>query len=139
MRRDFNYEAFTPEDVENGLDQDLLNYLLEYNRKSDKAYYDIHITSDSYCVVIEWNRVNFDSEWGTERFEFVDEEHEILKIVRFPDNHIEYLHDEEAEEALNDWLKEHPGWTKNEYGAWYNEEENKRKYEEIFGKDSKKV
>ena len=70
--REYNYQAFTPEEVEQGLHLDLLNYLLDHNKKNETQYYDIHITSDGYCTIIEWTDVMYDNKYGQEgKFEYV--------------------------------------------------------------------
>lgn len=119
---DVNSAAFTPEEVKKGLHLDLIKYLLDYNSKSEKSYNDIHITTDGYCLIVEWTNLNYEYSSGC-GFRYVDEEHELLKEVVFPDNHTEYLFDDEEQEALDDWLKENPGWFKNDYGRWVNKTE----------------
>jgi len=125
MNRNYNYQAFTPEEVEQGLFNDLLNYLLDHNKKNDKQYYDIHITTDGYCSIIEWTDVSYNSEYGDEgKFEFVDYDQVVMLEKEFPDNHTEMCWDEEDyKNRLDDWLKENPGWEKTEYGTWYNKAE----------------
>ena len=127
-----NTKSFTPEEVKEGLLQDLLTYLLEYNANSKNSYYDIHITTDGYCTIVEWTDIDYEMNEG-ERFAFVDSEHEILKCVTFPDNHSEYLLDDEAQAAIDNWLAENPGWEKNAWGRWVNVEENKRLQQELIG------
>lgn len=53
MKREYNSEAFTPEEVAKGLHQKLLNTLLEISKEQEDSHYDIHITSDGYCLIIE--------------------------------------------------------------------------------------
>lgn len=126
-----NRQAFTPEEVAQGLLQDLLNYLLKYNYKCESGYYEIHITSDSFCTIVEWEDVPYDKSWGG-TFKYVDENHVVMKEVIFPDNHSEYLFDEEEQEAIDEWLKENPGWKRNEFGTWYNEAECQQLKEELL-------
>lgn len=114
-----NSVAFTPEEVEQNLHMDLITYLLSYNQKSKCSYFDIHITSDGFCTIVEFVSLTYDINSETEGFVFMDEEHELLKRVEFPDGHYDYLNDNEAEEVFNNWLKEHPGWGKDEFGRWY--------------------
>ena len=117
-----NSEAFTPEDVEKGLHIQLINTLLSLNnQQSDDldGFRDIRITTDGYCTIVEWC-YNI----GESGFEFVDYDERIMKQVELPDNTIEYAFDEEdAKELLANWLEEHPGWTKNQYGRWVHESE----------------
>lgn len=115
-----NSRAFTPEEAKAGLMGDLLRYLLGHNAKSEDAWYDIHIWTDGYCQVVEWcNRRlkdGFGDPWG---FEFVDDEHEVLKRVEFPDGHWEYMPDSEEGDAVADFLERHPGeYERDGYGGW---------------------
>lgn len=128
MEREYNYQAFTPEEVEQGLHLDLLNYLLEHNKKNKNQYYDIHITSDGYCTIIEWTDVIYNQEYGPEgKFEFVPSDGYVMIEKIFPDNHYEmFSSEEEFEERLQEWLKENPGWVKTSYGTWTNEIENEK-------------
>jgi len=127
-----NSTAFTPKEVEKGLHLKLIKHLLEESTELENSYNDIHITSDSYCIIIEWQQMSYEYDSGC-GFKFIDEEHEVLKRVAFPDNHHEYLHDEEEKDALADWLKENPGWKQTQYGRWYNEEERKLEEKYIAG------
>ena len=57
----YNSQAFTPKDIEKGLDVNFLKNLLDYNNKSDSHWFnDIHITTDGYCNIIEWVSRNFE-------------------------------------------------------------------------------
>ena len=116
-----NSKAFTPEEIEKGLDKDLLNYLLDYNSKSSEHYYDIHICSDGFCTIVEWNDISYNPEMvNTGEFKLIDDEHVIAYEGIFPDNHIELCYNEDDyNERLNDWLKEHPTYRKNTFGRWY--------------------
>lgn len=128
MKREYNYQAFTPEEVEKGLHLDLLNYLLEHNKKNENQYYDIHITTDGYCTIIEWTDISYSQKYGPEgKFEFVPHNGRVMLEFAFPDNHTELCYDEEDyEERLGGFLKENPGWVKTSYGTWTNEIENER-------------
>jgi hypothetical protein len=43
----------------------------------------------------------------------------VMYVGCFPDNSTEYFESKyEFEEALNSWLKQHPGYFKNEYGQF---------------------
>lgn len=127
MKRDYNYQSFTPEEVEEGLMSDLLKYLLDHNKKAKKQYYDIHITSDGYCTIIEWTDVNYDIEYDEGHFKFVPSNGCVMLEFTFPDNHIEMCYDEEDyKERLGEFLKENPGWVKTHYGTWTNEIENEK-------------
>ena len=118
MERKYNYEAFTPEDVNDGLLKDLLEYLLAHNRKSTRAYYDFHVTSDGYCTIVEWVSVPYEDEHYNGEFVFKDEDEYVMKEIIYPDNSCEYIWPDEEKEKLDEWLKENPGWYKNQYGVW---------------------
>ena len=128
MTRNYNYQAFTPEEVEQGLLNDLLNYLLEHNKKNTEQYYDIHITTDGYCTIVEWANVMYDNKFGEEgRFRFVDSDEVVMLERYFPDNHSELCYDEEDyQERLKEFLEKNPGWEKTSYGTWTNRIENER-------------
>lgn len=114
-----NSIIFTPDEIKNNLHLDFLNYLLRYNEKAKDCFFDIHITTDSHCTIIEFARVDYrDSNY--EGFVYLDNEHHLLRQITFPDNHYEYFSDDEVEKVLNDWLKDHPEWGLDEFGNWYN-------------------
>ena len=123
MEKRINNIAFSPEEVEAGAVKDLLGYLLEYNSNSDyDDYYEIHITTDSYCTIVEFEKVPYNGEWGG-RFKYVEPDEAVMKEYMFPDNHFEYYRsEEEYKEALDEWLEENPGWEKTDYNRWvYND------------------
>lgn len=123
--RDYNSQAFTPEEVKKGLLQDLLNYLLDYNKKCESGYYDIHIWSDGYCTIVDWLDINYDFRGEEGKFEFVPSNGQVMLEYSFPDNHYEQFYsEEEYRERLQEWLQENPGWVKTSYGTWTNEIEN---------------
>ena len=114
-----NSVAFTPEDVQKNLHLDLINYLLSFNQKSENSFFDIHITTDGFCTIVEFANITRGINDTSEGFVYMDEDHYLLKRVVFPDGHYDYLDDDEAEEVFNNWLQEHPGWAKDEFGRWY--------------------
>lgn len=128
MERKYNYQAFTPEEVKKGLLNDLLKYLLDHNKKNKEQYYDIHITTDGYCSIVEWNDVSYNTEYGEYgKFRFVDYDQVIMTEKTFPDNHTELCHDEEDyQERLKEFLENNPGWEKSPWGGWINTIENER-------------
>lgn len=123
MKRNYNTQAFTPEEVEQGLLQDLINYLLEYNKKCESGYYDIHITSDSYCTIVEWVDINYEFQYEEGKWDFVDADEEVYKGIYLPDNTTQYVPRSEADKVLPDWLKEHPNWKQDSWGRWYDVDE----------------
>lgn len=131
MTKNYNSQAFTPEEVQKGLHLDLINYLLDYNSKADGYFNDIHIDTDGYCIIVEWVHESYkDAETS---FEFVDYDEEVMKIVQYPDNSYGYASNEdEANDMLQLWLHENPGWKKNTFGHWYNSAENIELIKEIL-------
>ena len=137
MEREYNSQAFTPEEVEQGLAQDLINYLLDHNKKAKEQYYDIHITSDGYCTIIEWTDINYKFKDEEGKFDFVPSNGYIKLEYSFPDGHYEEFYSkEEYEERLREWHKENPGWVKTHYGTWTNEIENEKLRKELEEKSS---
>lgn len=119
---EYNSEAFTPEEVEKGSHLLLLNTLFQLDKNLETGYYDIHITSDGYCTIVEWCQVF--PEISDAKFKFVGEQYQVMYEGCFPDNHTEMCLDEEDyNNRLKDWLKENPGWHRDEYGHWYNEKD----------------
>ena len=135
MKRNYNYQAFTPEEVEAGLLDDLLKYIVDYNKKCESGYYDTHITSDGYCTIVEWTDVNFKFKGEEGSFRFVDSDEVVMKEVHFPDDHYEMVYPEEAEEVLNNWLKENPEWVKNQWGTWTNTKEENEAFAKLVQKN----
>ena len=118
MERNYNEEAFTPEDVEAGLLNDLVKHLLDHNAKSDRAYYDIHITSDGYCSIVQWVSVPYNDEHYNGEFMYVDEDEVIMTEIRYPDNSFEYILPGTEDDAMEEWGKNNPDWYKNDQGIW---------------------
>ena len=138
MKREYNSQAFTPEEVEQGLLKDLLDYLIDYNRKCKSGYYDIHICSDGYCTIVEWVDINYNFNGEEGKFEFVPSNGQVMLEYSFPDNHYEQFYsEEEYQERLQEWLKENPGWVKTPYGTWTNEIENE-KYRKMLKENTSK-
>lgn len=138
MGRRYNEEAFTPEEVKNGKPLKLLKTLFELQKdavgeesNADKAF-DIRIWTDGYCLIIDWCDRWFDPNIDSGHFEFIDEDQVVMKEVAFPDNSFEYVFDdEEAKARLDEWLKEHPKWHKNQFGMWTDGEGYSPMYDEI--------
>ena len=120
----YNEIALTPEEVDKGLLIEWIKFLTKTSEELEDSYYDIHITSDGYCTIIQFNDVRFDSEQESGRFEFVDCDEHVMKEVEMPDGSFEYfLDDEQANEAIKEFLEEHPNYYKNQYGRWVNKAE----------------
>jgi len=106
--------------------QKLLDTLLDYNADGEEDHFnDIHIYQEESLIVVEWDNVPYNHEWGGS-FKYIDYDEVVMKEVTFPDGHYEYLFSEEVEEKLQEWHKEHPEWVKTDYGTWTNMEENRR-------------
>ena len=101
-----NSMAFAPEEKENM--KKLLKFLIE-DYDSEEYYNEVHVTTDGYCTIIEWDTVPYDGGFGG-KFEYVDENHEVLKIVHFPDHHYEYVLDCDEKKVMEEWLKENPDY-----------------------------
>lgn len=124
MKTEYNYQSFNPEEVEQGLHLEFLNALLNYNKVSKTHYNDIHLTTDGYGFIIEWENIPYSHEYGG-CFKYVGEDEVVMLERSFPDNHYELCYNEEDyKEKLADWLKENPGWVKTSYGTWTNKIEN---------------
>ena len=120
----FNSQAFTPEEVKQGLHLDLINYLLDYNSKSKECFNDIHIDSDGYCIVVEWVTETYGN--ALTSFEYVGEDEVVLKIVKFPDGSYDYVEDQdEANDRFQLWLHENSDWERNDSGKGYRRKEVK--------------
>ena len=123
MSKEYNSQAFTPEEVKKGLHLDLIKYLLDYNQKAEGYFNDIHIDTDGYCVIIEWVTESYKEACSS--FEFVGCDEEVLKLVHFPDNSYGYASNEdEANDMFQLWLHENSGWEKGPYGGWINKNED---------------
>ena len=120
----FNSQAFTPEEVKQGLHLDLINYLLDYNSKSKNYFNDIHIDSDGFCVIIEWVTETYGDVLTS--FEYVGEDEVVLKIVKFPDGSYDYAEDQdEANDRFQLWSHENPDWAYDSNKGWYKKDEIK--------------
>ena len=67
-----NSMAFPPEEKENM--KKLLKFLVE-DYDSEEYYNEVHITTDGYCTIVEWDTVPYDRSFGG-KFEYVDVDHE---------------------------------------------------------------
>lgn len=121
----FSSISFSREEIEKGLMQKFIDFVIEYNKEANDYHIDMHIWYDGCTTVIDYAQLNYDYDKG-QAFEFVGEDYQIMKIVQLPDNTITYAYDDEEEkEIIEEFLKEHPHYKKNEYGRWYDEREIK--------------
>ena len=126
-----NSQVFTPEEVKQGLHLDLIKHLLEMNGKSDRHYNQILVNTDGYCTMVEWVQRSYNDDNCDERFELLEYDEIPMKEVRYPDGHYDYLPREMVDQAFKEWCEEHPNYKQNQYGIWYDEEEEKALREEI--------
>lgn len=139
MKTKYNSMSFSAEDIENGLLDKLLKYFIEYNEKSNEVFMDVHMWTDGTTTVVDWFEHYYDDCCGDEKFEFVDDQHVVMRALELPDESTIYLFDEECDEYLNNWLKEHPTYKKNMYGRWYDEREQIEFEEQIAAENANKA
>jgi len=97
---------------------ELIRFLNEQSYKSE-YYNDVHIfPADLGAFVVEWAQVPWDHTYGGS-FRYVDENQTVCTELKYPDDTFGYV--EDPGEALNEWLEENPGWTKDEWGYWHHE------------------
>lgn len=124
-----NYQAFTPEEVKKGCFKKLLDALIELQKDMS---IDIHITSDGYCIIMEWiSKCDED----TASFRFVDSDQQIVTEVLMPDNSYEYLFEYDnrtADDLINEFVKKHPEYKQTQYGTWYDASYEEKLKEEIY-------
>ena len=128
--RNINEQVFTPDEVKKGLHLKLIGALLEMDKDRKDSHFDIRLSTDGYCTIVQWCDVSDDA--GCYGFRFIDSDEVVMREYRFPDDHYEYLcDDDEYDVRLAEWLKKNPSWKKNDYGIWYNEEEQKKRLEDL--------
>ena len=100
----YNSMSFTPEEVKQGLHTKLIKYLLDYNKDCEQHYNDIHITTDGYCLIVEWASIPYDHAWGGS-FQYVDFDEVIMHEVHLPDgSSVLSRNEEEDAEIIQDFL-----------------------------------
>ncbi len=100
--------------------------VLHENSENDSTHYnDIHTYIEEHAYIVEWVQIPHDHAYGGQ-FKFVDEDQDVMNYRSFPDDHAEwFLSEADYQDALEEWLKENPGWKQNQWGHWYNVEEQK--------------
>ena len=97
---------------------DFIEFIINFNKQSRDQHIDLHIYNEVDIIVCEFAQLSdeFDDKCC---FKYIDENHTVMYVGCFPDNSTEYFESKyEFEQALNSWLKQHPGYFKNEYGQF---------------------
>ena len=126
MSDSYNRMYFSKEDVEAGLMSELISFLCKYSYESGPRglahYNDIHINpEDCGAFSVEWVQRPWSNEYGG-RFEYLQEDQMPCYEFQFPDGH--YIYTPEPEEDLEIWLKDNPGWYKDDWGHWHQKCDN---------------
>ena len=118
-----NRQYFSKEQVKNKEHYKLLDFLM--NESVGKQYNDIRIYPEDDIFIVEWSQEDWNNEYGFNgEFIYVEPGQVVMTEYQLPDNtHIFFEKEEEFEDYLKDWLKEHPGWKRDQYGLWHREEE----------------
>lgn len=109
-----NSMAFTPEEIPAA--KDFIEALIDFNVKSEKSYNDIHIHTDGYCLIVDWMHKTY--EYDHRKYTILDEDERIYTEVHLPDNSYIEVPKGEEDQALEEFLKDNPGWYKGDYGVW---------------------
>ena len=110
MKTEYNSQAFIPEEVEQGLVNKLIEYFLFFNKTSKDHYIDFHVTTDSYCTIVEWTDVPYNHEWGGS-FEYVQEDEYVVHDLELPDGtYVRSTNKIEDKEIIDDFMAEHPDY-----------------------------
>ena len=102
----YNSIAFSREECEQGLDIELIQYLLSLNKKVEDWYNDIHIWYDGECTIIEWTPIYFNFKYEEGKFEFVGSDEYIYKDVKLPDGSYVTVPKNEVDNVIDDYYKE---------------------------------
>ena len=129
-----NSQAFKPEEVKKGLLKDFLTMLLTISSKFEDSYYDIHITTDGYCIIVEW--VDCFYNYPSDQFKLVTENQAVMTELRYPDDSYEYVFPEEVDEKFQEWHKAHPEWIQTPCGTWTNQVENEKFRQSLLQRDT---
>lgn len=129
---EINHYSYSSEEVDQGLLDDLLNYLLDFNKKSTTKYYEIHISKQDDYTIVDVISCYYEHPEYTGHFEYVAEDQTIMDEMIFPDNSTMHVYPGTEDEVLKEWLEEHPGWVRTSYGTWTNEIDNQKFREALF-------
>lgn len=116
-----------------------LDLFIAYNKQSTSDHFDIHLVMDDNYVEIDYIQIPYDNEDNYDgKFIFLNYDEVVMKEEVLPDNSIILVHDDaEYQEELKNWLTDHPTWKQNDFGRWYDEEEDKKFREEYLNESSK--
>ena len=90
-----------------------IKFMLDYNQDLDNNdYFEIHIYQEETGIIVEFDKVPYSGEWGG-RFKYIDEDEEVGINLCLPDNSYVFVRKYEAEDYLNDWLKDNPEYRKD--------------------------
>lgn len=106
-------KGFTSLDTDKGKKQlvDTILMLLEQRKE-------IRIGTDGECLILEANES--DSEFTDASYQYINDDCEVMLRKEMPDNTYQYFFDdEEYQEILKEFLKEHSYYKQNDYGRWY--------------------
>lgn len=62
--RVYNSMSFTPNEVKKNLHIKLIESLVDIAAELEDGFYDIHLTTDGYCFIVEWSYVPNDYSFG---------------------------------------------------------------------------
>lgn len=100
-----NEMYFSKKDVEKGLANEFVNYLLTLGNQLEGRYCDVHVfNEDCETIAVQWVVRYWNDPSMEGGFKLVHEDEIIMKEYRFPDGHYEYLlDDEEYQEKLKEY------------------------------------
>jgi len=124
-----NRQYFDKKAVSSGAFSNFLKTLMDFSYQNGDldsgTYNDIHIyPADCGAFMVEWSQESWNMSEGG-RFEYVAEDESVMIERVMPDNSVEFFFDQDDyEERLADWLKEHPAYYKTSWGTWGNKDED---------------
>lgn len=120
-----NQMYFSHDEVEQGLHLKFIEHLCNYCKDSNNHSIDLHMYTEDDAIIVEWVQISYQDDCHSKYVLLQPALGEMVMIEKsFPDRHYEMCYSEEDyQERLQEWLKENPGWERNNYGMWYNVEE----------------
>ncbi|MBO7732594.1 MAG: hypothetical protein J6S67_08570 [Methanobrevibacter sp.] len=127
MEKKVNSQYFGSQAVESGAMLKFIKALTDMCYEDDDValYNDIRIhPEDCGSFIVEWAQVPWDHSYGGS-FQYVDEDEQVMIEREFPDKSYRTFYDEEDyTEQLKQWLIDNPGYHKNQFGRWVNDQED---------------